>query len=108
MLRSTRANSGTRPMPTASSRSEQLAIVLQQLVRGQEPFDAQPWMARRRAHQCHGRMTHLVASIHIEGALCALARLECARVVIPAVTGAEFLCIRAQLCGRVFLRIRGN
>src|SRR5258708_35389761 len=43
-----------------SSGGEQVVVLVQELIGGDEAVDAQPWLARCRAHERHGGMAHLV------------------------------------------------
>src|SRR5260221_14778379 len=52
-----------------SSGGEQVVVLVQELIGGDEAVNAQPWLARCRTQQRHGGMAHLVAAVGAEGLL---------------------------------------
>src|SRR5437763_17018433 len=80
---------GCRPWRGILGGSEQVAVIVHQLIGRDESLDPQPGFPRGGTHQGHRRMAHLLAPIDVEGALRREAGGERARVILPPWTGVK-------------------
>src|SRR5947207_397863 len=85
--------------------SNQLLVVVHQLVRRHKALDPQPGFPRGSAHQGYRSVAHLLAAVDIESPLRRKARGERAGVVLRLRTRMKPVRVRGEACRRVLLRI---
>src|SRR5438552_4647125 len=85
--------------------SKQLLVVVEKLVRRHEALDPQPGLPRRRSHERHRGVAHLLATVDVKGLLCRDARRDGAGVVLPLGSCMEFAGVLGEARRRVLLRV---
>src|SRR5437016_2293198 len=85
--------------------SKQLLVVVEKLVRRHEALDPQPGLPRRRSHERHRGVAHLLATVDVKGLLCRDARRDGAGVVLPLGSCMEFAGVLGKARRRVLLRV---